>query len=338
MARLVTLWRRFTSWWPKIKTPLLVVLLIVAFVGLYLLVEAGYAYPWTGFGAYTPEKPDPGYQRAKTTWDWLQLLIIPIVLAVGGFFLNRTERINAERAAEQRAKAESELAERRAQDAALQAYLDQMTELLLHEKLRTSEPDDEVRSVARARTLTVLRVLDGTRKATVLQFLCEANLIGGIEQDEEDGSIETFDAVVRLGGAYLNEAHLTETNLSGADLTETNLSGANLSGVPLTEANLRGANLSGADLSGADLRWANLRWAQLQGANLREAILRGAILDGADLTPSNITREQLAQAKSYKGATLPLGMAPPVAEVKVAAQEDQATTNHPPEKKPVVKL
>jgi hypothetical protein len=146
-------WLLVTAWWQKNKISLLIILLIVILTALYLLAGAGYAYPWTGFGAYTPpEKPDTGYQRAKTTWDWLELLIIPIVLAVGGFFLNRTERMNAEKAAEQRA-----------QDGALQAYLDQMTQLLLHEKLpvRASQPDDEVRSVARARTLTVLRVLDG---------------------------------------------------------------------------------------------------------------------------------------------------------------------------------
>jgi hypothetical protein len=51
---------------------------------------------------------------------------------------------------DRRAKAERELAEQRAQDEALQAYLDQMGSLLLEKDLRTSEEDSEVRMLARA--------------------------------------------------------------------------------------------------------------------------------------------------------------------------------------------
>lgn len=63
----------------------------------------------------------------------------------------------------------------REQDAALQTYLDKMSELLvdkeLHEK---AEPYDDTRVTARTRTLTVLRQLDGRRKRNVLLFLREA--------------------------------------------------------------------------------------------------------------------------------------------------------------------
>jgi hypothetical protein len=60
---------------------------------------------------------------------------------------------------------------------ALQAYIDKMSELLLHEKLRDSAEDDEVRNIARVRTLSVLRGLDGKRKGDVIQFLHESGLI-----------------------------------------------------------------------------------------------------------------------------------------------------------------
>jgi hypothetical protein len=30
--------------------------------------------------------------ETKTYWDWLELLIIPFVLAIGAFFLQRSER------------------------------------------------------------------------------------------------------------------------------------------------------------------------------------------------------------------------------------------------------
>jgi hypothetical protein len=73
-------------------------------------------------------------------------------------------------AQEQRALA---VENQRAQDAALQAYLDQMSQLLLDEgrPLRQPKEGDEVRTLARARTLTVLPRLDGERKASVVRFL-----------------------------------------------------------------------------------------------------------------------------------------------------------------------
>src|SRR3712207_6635261 len=159
---------------------------------------------------------------------------------------------------ERRAEAERELAEQRAQDEALQAYLDQMSTLLLEKDLRSSPEDSEVRTLARARTLTVLGRLDPSRKTVVMRFLVEAKLVRKVEESAP---------IVDLGGANLSGANLSGLALSGANLSEANLSGANLSG-----ADLSNANLSGADLLGE----ANLREADLYGADLSSANLSNA--------------------------------------------------------------
>jgi hypothetical protein len=277
MKRLRSLWGRFTGWWAKNKKLLLVVLLIVVPVVmvLYLLVEAGYAYSWTGFGEYNPSgKPDTGYQRAKTTWDWLDLLIIPIVLAVGGFFLNRTERMNAERAAEQRATVERELAEQRAQDTALETYIDRMAELLLDKQLLNSKPDDEVRNVARIRTLTAFRRFDGKHNKILILFLRYSGLLGG-----RDKSPILDMSKADLRGTNLQGVNLHEAVLHGGKLHEANLQGADLTGADLTGADLTGADLTGADLTGADLKAGEdlqgnkLPKANLDGANLKDATM-----------------------------------------------------------------
>jgi hypothetical protein len=123
------------------------------------------AWPrWTGF-------------RGMTVRDWLQLLIIPFALVVIGLLF---EMQQAEREA-RRAEAERALAEQRAQDEALQAYLDQMSTLLLEKDLRSSDELSEVRTLARARTLTVLGRLDPSRKTAVMQFLVEAELVQSVE-------------------------------------------------------------------------------------------------------------------------------------------------------------
>ena len=56
-----------------------------------------------------------------------------------------------------------------------------MSTLLLEKDLRSSEADSEVRTLARARTLTILVRMNPSRKRQVIQFLYEADLIRGVE-------------------------------------------------------------------------------------------------------------------------------------------------------------
>jgi uncharacterized protein YjbI with pentapeptide repeats len=171
-------------------------------------------------------------------------------------------------------------AEQRAQDEALQAYLDQMSKLLLDKNLHNPDPDSEFKIgevklneaeiLARARTLTALRRSDPNRKAQVLQFLIEAALVQNLP--------ERGRPVIRLIGADLQEAPLSSydlhvISLDGADLSNADLHNANLSNATLTWSNLSGADLSNADLSGA----------------------------------KGITAEQLEQAATIEGLIMPNG-------------------------------
>jgi cell division protein FtsB len=107
--------------------------------------------------------------RGMTVRDWLQLLIVPLALVVIGFLFTVQQDPRQQRIEDQRAEAERELAEQRAQDEALQAYLSQMGSLLLEKNLRGSDKGSEVRSLARARTLTVLGRLDPSRKKAIMR-------------------------------------------------------------------------------------------------------------------------------------------------------------------------
>jgi uncharacterized protein YjbI with pentapeptide repeats len=266
----------------------------------------------------------------KTLWDWLQLLIVPLVLAIIGllFEMQQAERQRALEEQQQaledrRAKAEQELAEQRAQADALQAYLDQMGDLLLERNLRESKVDSEVRTLARARTLVVLEVLGSERKNRVLRFLEETELIqAGLEGRAPIVSLKyailgDFELV---GKQLLRGTDLTQAWLNGADLSAAHLEGTDLSGAHLGEANLKGAYLQGAKLSGAYLYDTDLRGADLSGVDLSDAEgrfesgarmirtrLDGAHLDGADLTNARVTEEQLREIESLEGATMPDG-------------------------------
>lgn len=220
------------------------------------LILAGYPIIWTGFGSYTA--PNGDFIREKTLWDWMQLLIIPLVLAGGALLLNRAERKN-----------EREIATDRQQEATLQAYFDRMTDLLKEERSLNSE-NTEMLSLAKIRTLTVLRGLNATRNDIVLRFLRDVGLTGKQEYN--------FFLNTNLQGADLESVDLTNVNMQGSNLQNANLQKANLQG-----ANLRGANLQGADLRGANLYDTNLQGANLQSANLRGANVQTIILKGAYL-------------------------------------------------------
>jgi Pentapeptide repeats (8 copies) len=173
-------------------------------------------WDWTGLGG-------------KKLWDWLQLLIIPAVLAIGGYLFSLAH-----------SSTEQEIALNNQREATLQDYLDKMSELLLEKHLRESPIDDEVRKIARVRTLTVLRRIDGERKASVLRFLYESDLINKdkpIMYLEDAGLSEAELIVATLRGAILRDTTLLDANLSGADL-----SGATIAPEQLDKAkSLKGA-------------------------------------------------------------------------------------------------
>jgi uncharacterized protein YjbI with pentapeptide repeats len=248
---------------------------------IVLLTIGGAASRWTGF-------------RGKTVWDLLQLLIVPLALAVIGLWFAAQQDARQQQIETQRAEAERKLAVQRAQDEALQVYLNQMGSLLLGNGLRKSEEGSEERTLARARTLTVLGRLDTSHKTPVLQFLVEADLVQ---------RVEGRDPIISLTGADLSEADLFEADLSGAHLDDANLSGAYLRYAILSKAHLDDANLSGAGLRYAILSRANLFFANLFFANLSEAKLSGAVLKGADLSKANLTSANLSGA-DLSGADL----------------------------------
>jgi uncharacterized protein YjbI with pentapeptide repeats len=302
----------------RIEQVALFIGIAVALTTLFVLLAIGGAsLGWTGFAD-------------KTFWDWLQLLsalAIPVVLAAAGLWFTaqqdaRQHKFEDQRADEAqnienlRANAERELAEQRAQDEALQAYLNQMSSLL-EKGLRDSDEGSEVRTVARARTLTVLPRLDSSRKELLLQFLYEAKLIqkGSPVIDFEGVDLRGIDLSQNnlSGGPFLSslssftsretmsEFGSDPVDLSGANLSNVKLYGAQLNGVDLSDANLSQAHLGFAQLPSAELSNANFDKAGLKYANLKEANLSNADLSNANLKEAWLKEADLTWA--YLGET-----------------------------------
>jgi uncharacterized protein YjbI with pentapeptide repeats len=246
--------------------------------------------------------------EVKTLWDWMELLIIPAFLAGGAYYLQRSEKAVERKAAEDRAKLERELTTDRQQEAALQAYLDRMTELLLKGKLGESE-DERVLKVKRVRTLTVMRVLNADRNEILLRFLRDIGLAGKPESNLfVNANLEGAD----LEGVDFSNTNLEKANLRYARLVAANLQNANLRNATLISANLKSANLAGANLERAILVVTNLERAILNGANLKVAQLDGANLQGAQLKDANLVSALLRgtnlNSANLEGANLEIAI------------------------------
>jgi uncharacterized protein YjbI with pentapeptide repeats len=293
--------------------PILLGILVTVIVALIALDIAAYRYGWnwTGFidfitplvpvkSQYLPQQ----YLRGKTLWDWLQLLIVPIILGIVGFWLSQVQKQSEQITAKQRDKTDHDIAAENQREAALQACFDKLTELLLKEHLKQSVQGDEKQIIARTRTLTVLPHLDEIRKRSLLQFLHEARLI---IKDKPLINLEGADlSKAKLDDIDLNNAYLHRTTLSEANLISAKLSNVDLSYADLTAANLNYVELTGADLNGAILERVNLQGAQLQRAylgnaqlqqvDLRDAHLQSAILIYADLHDSYLSGANISKA------------------------------------------
>jgi uncharacterized protein YjbI with pentapeptide repeats len=248
-----------------------------------------------GFGPYDNDLPGA---RATTLWDWLELLIVPTVLALAVFLLNGLQK----KSEQTRDDREKEKAEDNRRQSALDAYFSRMMELMLTHELEPHGSNHKAGAVARAVTLAALPTLDGSRKSELLGFLCESELLKkpspafNIGRADLSGMIwsKVLLTEIDLGGVNLCHADLSDhvgllkCDFSGSNLCFANLTGASLEGSNLRFAKLRKAilhqtNLEKTDLSHASLRFADLSSARLHGADLSSADLSGAILRDAKL-------------------------------------------------------
>jgi len=259
------------------------------------LAKRGITWPrWTGF-------------RGTTVRDWLQLLIVPVALVVIGFVFTmqqdvRQQALEARQRAEE-AQQRAQEAESQTQYAALQAYLDQMSQLIFEKGLLGSKEGDTVFTLAQARTTAGISQFDGEQNQVVTRFLSDSGLLREppllAKADLQDAKLSN--AVLQgadLAGTQLNRANLAEAVLISADFSATEKVGQDINHIlaDLTRADLRKAVLQEADLAHCTLDEANLTNATLQladlsNASLQHANLSHAALQNADLSSAESTAD-----------------------------------------------
>src|SRR6266567_5662073 len=117
---------RFRSWWKKIKQRRVdVAVATIIIVAAIVLIIIGYSFDVAGFNGYTQVStirtlsgPTAGtvtrteaYQPGKTLWNWLQLAIIPVALAIVAILFNRATTRSEQKIAQLRYQDEQNITE-----------------------------------------------------------------------------------------------------------------------------------------------------------------------------------------------------------------------------------
>lgn len=300
-------WARFV---PFISVSTLIVLL--AFFTVDGFVNGW--EPWTGFGQATYQQNQGELLRpARTLWDWMELLIVPIVLTIGAFLLQQTEKRISDQAIEGKSRVDREIAHERNQEEIFDNYLKtifgtlgEISQGALSDALLNTRKQE-----LQVRTLVTVRRLDSKRNKMLFRLLRDLKLVGlsgdqdyisFVDADLEGSNLEGVDLTeLNFEGANLRAANLRHTilqssNMQKVDLTDADLTGADLVSTQLQEAKLRRANLSRANLRNANLQKAKMRQAILVNADLKEADLNGANLVAAVLDNANLQETKLRGA------------------------------------------
>ncbi len=92
----------------------------ILLVALAVFILLGYRreWEWTGF-------------PPKKLFDWMQILVIPVAVAIGTFVLNRAATRRDAEAQQAQKEREEAIETRHAEETSLQAYLDYISQMLI---------------------------------------------------------------------------------------------------------------------------------------------------------------------------------------------------------------
>ncbi|HZK93664.1 MAG TPA: pentapeptide repeat-containing protein [Prolixibacteraceae bacterium] len=251
----------------KISITIIFLGLLVYIAHLALLLNPP---AWTGFGESVK---DPKIEPAKTLFDWLKLLIIPLSLGLLGWSYKEAEKSKAKKSEEERSRNET-----------LNSFFNVITDLLQNHNLAV-QPNVQTKALAKTRINMALSLLDGARKEQVLQFLYESDLI------DRNPKLKLLGA--NFNNSILDQIVLGNSEIRGAYFKNASLKNSNLNEIILNSSNLERANLSGSLVENADFGYTNLKKSILKNMDLTSVDFEGADLTKANLKGSTITQAQL---------------------------------------------
>jgi len=261
------------------KKGVLWVIVFAFAVGTVYLIGVAYDWDWTGFGQYMS---DGKSIAPKKLWDWMQLLVVPASLAIAALVFTYFQQ-----------KKEQTLNLDKGRQEVLRDYMDQMTNLVLKQRLRRSIPHRRVAALANSRTMAALRELDGNRKGLVVKFLIDLGPTT-TESEEQNPSLEfTVFSNMDLRDAKLRHLNLDRVKFHDTELLNADFAYAKMKGMMITGRSTLDQKWQNAFNIVNNRRLVKCKWkdfsrvdfcgVRLSSCDFRGANLRGAKLDGCSL-------------------------------------------------------
>lgn len=278
----------------KEKRTYLRLLLFLLLILLAFFIWWGYDQTWTGFN-YAPETP--GYRPTKLLWDWLELLIVPIVLTLLGLLFNYTQKRTEIEIASKKEIHEREIEDDKNQEATLRQYLEQMNDLVFNKGLTSPTPTANVLGIARIITLTTLRRINSERAGVILRYLYEAKLL------------DADDLKVDISGIRLRKIKLwkqiDKINFQGVEFHESDFTGCELSNCNLNNSkfyrcNFRNANLINSSVEKTEFTMSDLTRANLSGVNGRHTDFSYSILIETKFNNAILQESEFFQTELFR--------------------------------------
>ncbi|MEO1389012.1 MAG: pentapeptide repeat-containing protein [Cyanobacteria bacterium J06634_6] len=280
---------------------------------------------WTGFGAYTlPSSND--YRPAKTLWDWLQLLVAPLVISFFLWSLNTNEKRRETRDNVEREKIDKKLREQKEEndrnientrraieynvrrdslnEQRLQTYIDKISELILEKGLldgQILENKVDMKRIVQVRTISLLNGLNTERKEYLLNYLYMAGLIGNPKmlQILISKGMDDLQSRIRLAYQYpvvsLLNTDFRQVQMHGKSFQYASLMGVRFNASRFISSVFDNACLSTSDFSGATLAGCFFRetianLAIFKDSECQDSDFTKAHLEGADFTDASLDR------------------------------------------------
>src|SRR5689334_14919864 len=157
----------------------LVIIIFLVFVTLIgVICSLSFFAPlfptWTGFSEFIPNQSVYGYNRAKTLWDWISLLLVPSTLVIISFLFNKSLKDTEMAIANQRYEETRQIEIDRQRETTLQTYLDQVTDIIYKMESDaglTRNNNRLLNKIITIKTITALRKLDPARIDILIGFL-----------------------------------------------------------------------------------------------------------------------------------------------------------------------
>ncbi|WP_027268839.1 pentapeptide repeat-containing protein [Leptolyngbya sp. PCC 6406] len=194
----------------------------------------------------------------KTAWEWMNLLLIPIVLSMGGF-IARNILENKER-------------EQRLQEA-LKNYYSEISSIILNEKWTTAGDAElnhqsayykKALAVVRAKTIALVRELDKERLSALLQFLGDSNILINVPLENLDLS------GVKLKNVDFSESCIKNVDFSGASLENISFCEASIQNVSFINSDLKNVNFSRANFKDIRFQFSDIKGVNFSGSRLND--------------------------------------------------------------------